>query len=94
MFVIDPKGENARITARRRRSFGPVYILDPFEISGEPCARSNPLGGLHADSLDLAEDAATLADALVIDSGDAKDAHWNDEAKALIAGVIMYTPTH
>lgn len=90
VFVIDPKGENARITARRRRDFGPVYVLDPFEISGEPGARFNPFAGLHGESLDLAEDAATLADALVIDSGDAKDGHWNDEAKALIAGVIMY----
>ena len=90
VFVIDPKGENAKITARRRRSFGPVFCLDPFEISGQPCARFNPLGDLHADSLDLAEDAATLADALVLDSGDAKDSHWNDEAKALIAGIIMY----
>lgn len=90
VFVIDPKGENARITARRRRDFGPVYVLDPFEISGEPGARFNPAGGLHGESLYLAEDAATLADALVIDSGDAKDGHWNDEAKALIAGVIMY----
>ncbi len=90
VFVIDPKGENARITARRRRAFGPVHVLDPFEITGAPCARFNPLGGLHAESLDLAEDAATLADALVIDSPDARDGHWNDEAKALIAGVIMY----
>lgn len=90
VFVIDPKGENAKVTARRRRSFGPVHVLDPFEISGKPSARFNPLGGLHAESLDLAEDAATFAGALVIDSGDAKDGHWNDEAKALIAGVIMY----
>jgi type IV secretion system protein VirD4 len=90
VFVIDPKGENAKITARQRRAFGPVFILDPFEVSGQAGAAFNPLAMMSADSLDLAEDAATLADALVLDSGDAKDSHWNDEAKALISGIIMY----
>ena len=90
MFVIDPKGENAKITARQRRAFGPVFILDPFEVSGQAGAAFNPLALMSAESLDLAEDAATLADALVLDSGDAKDSHWNDEAKALISGIIMY----
>jgi type IV secretion system protein VirD4 len=90
VFVIDPKGENAKITARQRRAFGPVFILDPFEVSGQAGAAFNPLALMSAESLDLAEDAATLADALVLDNGDAKDSHWNDEAKALISGIIMY----
>ena len=38
-----------------------------------------------------AEDAATLADALVYDApGEAGEAHWNEEAKALIAGILLY----
>ena len=33
----------------------------------------------------------TLADALVYDPpGEAGDAHWNEEAKALIGGIILY----
>lgn len=66
-------------------------MLDPFEISGQPSAAFNPLAGLDPDSLDLAEDAALLADALVHDPpGQGGEAHWNEEAKALIAGVILY----
>lgn len=42
VLCIDPKGENARITARARARFGPVYVLDPFEISGQPSAAFNP----------------------------------------------------
>jgi type IV secretion system protein VirD4 len=39
----------------------------------------------------VAEDASTLADALVYDEpGTAGEAHWNEEAKALIAGVILH----
>jgi type IV secretion system protein VirD4 len=91
VLCIDPKGENARITARARARFGPVYVLDPFGVSGQPLATFNPLAGLDPEGLDLAEDAALLADALVHDPpGQSGDAHWNEEAKALIAGVILY----
>jgi type IV secretion system protein VirD4 len=49
-------------------------------------ARYNPLDLLDPASLDLAEDANTLADALVHDaSGQSDEAHWNEEAKTLIA---------
>ncbi|WP_068877263.1 MULTISPECIES: type IV secretory system conjugative DNA transfer family protein [unclassified Phenylobacterium] len=94
VLCFDPKGENARITARARGRFGPVYVLDPFGISGQPSAAFNPLDGLEPDSLDLAEDAALLADALVHDPpGQVGEAHWNDEAKALIAGLILHVVT-
>jgi type IV secretion system protein VirD4 len=92
VICIDPKGENARITGRARGRFGPVQILDPFGVTGKRSAAFNPLDGLKADSLDIAEDANTLADALVFDEpGMAGEAHWNEEAKALIAGLILFT---
>ena len=92
VICIDPKGENARIAARARERFGPVHILDPFGVTGRPSAAFNPLAGLDPHSLDVAEEAATLADALVYDApGEAGEAHWNEEAKALIAGIILYT---
>ena len=93
VICIDPKGENARVTLRQREAFGPVHCLDPFGISGRPTARYNPLDRLDAASLDLAEDAMTLADALVFDE-QASEAHWNEEAKALIAGIILYVVCH
>jgi len=91
IFCIDPKGENARITANARERFGPVYVLDPFQASGQPSAAFNPLSRLDPESLDLAEDANLLADALVYDPpGQAGEAHWNEEAKALIGGLILH----
>ncbi len=93
VVCIDPKGENARVTLRQRETFGPVHCLDPFGISGRPTARYNPLDRLDAASLDLAEDAMTLADALVFDEHET-EAHWNEEAKALIAGIILYVVCH
>ena len=59
VLVIDPKGENARISAARR-GFGTtqvkgmmqdVYVLDPYDISGaeqEYLATFDPLHGLSS----------------------------------------------
>ena len=94
VLCIDPKGENARITARSRSRLGPVYVLDPFEVSGQPGAAFNPLSALDPHSLDLAEDAALIAEALVYDPPhQVGEAHWNEEAKALIAGLILHVVT-
>ncbi len=90
VICIDPKGENARITARHRGNFGPVHVLDPFGVTGLPGAAFNPLDRIDPAGLDLADDCMTLADALVYDAPDeAGEAHWNEEAKALIAGIIL-----
>lgn len=94
IICVDPKGENARITAKRRRQFGEVHVLDPFGVSGEPASSFNPLSRLDPDSLDVAEEAALIAEALVHDApGHSAEAHWNEEAKALIAGVILHVVT-
>jgi type IV secretion system protein VirD4 len=91
VVCIDPKGENARVTARRRAAFGPVHILDPFGVTGLPSGAFNPLERIDPNGLDTADDCMTLADALVFDPpGEAGEAHWNEEAKALIAGLILH----
>src|SRR5690606_37561260 len=91
VVCVDPKGENARIAGRARGRFGPVHVLDPFGVTGIPSASYNPVALLDPAGIDVAEDAATLADALVYDApGEAGEAHWNDEAKALIAGILLY----
>ncbi len=90
VICVDPKGENARITGRARQKFGPVHVLDPFGVTDRPSAAFNPLAMLDPYSLDVAEDASNLADALVFDEpGMAGEAHWNEEAKALIAGMLL-----
>ena len=95
VLVIDPKGENAKIAGEARKRFGAVHILDPFGVTGMPASAYNPLGRLDAESLDLGEDAASLAEALVMDPpGQQSDAHWNEEAKALLSGLIMFAVAH
>ena len=95
VLVIDPKGENAKIAGEARKRFGAVHILDPFGVTGMSASAYNPLGRLDAESLDLGEDAASLSEALVMDPpGQQSDAHWNEEAKALLSGLIMFAVAH
>lgn len=42
VICIDPKGENAKIAGRARQRFGPVHVLDPFGVNGQPSAAFNP----------------------------------------------------
>src|SRR3546814_12781100 len=68
-----------------------VHVLDPFGVTGMVGAAFNPLDRIDPAGLDLADDCMTLADALVSDApGEAGEAHWNEEAKALIAGLELH----
>ena len=60
-----------------------------------PSAAYNPLDRLAPDSLDLGEDAASRTEALVMDPpGQVTEAHWNEEAKAILGGLIMFCVCH
>ncbi len=91
VVCIDPKGENTQVAATRRCTFGAVHVLDPFGVSGAISDAYNPLDAIDPASADGPEDAAALADALVADPpGQVHEAHWNEEAKALIAGILLH----
>jgi type IV secretion system protein VirD4 len=90
VVVTDPKGENYAVTARRRRALGQqVVALDPFDVAGGDGA-FNPLGLLDAESIDAVDDAAMLADMLVLVEGPQEAAFWTEEARALLAGLILH----
>ena len=97
LLTVDPKGENAIITAqvREQKHGQQVCLLDPWKIAadalGRPAARFNPLDMLSPDSRDLADDAMMIADALVTPDGG--DAHWSNEARALDMGLIVHLVT-
>ena len=94
VIVIDPKGENYRIAAPARRAFGPVHALDPFRLTGAPGSRFNPLAGIDPAGDRTPEDAADLAEAMVVDArAPGEDGHWNGEARALLAGLLLHCLT-
>jgi len=108
VLVVDPKGENALITAHGRgkgnidlRITGlgqKIVLLDPWDIASSrldiPRSGFNPLDWIKAGDPDAAENAFLLADALVVsDTAKGEDRFWDEEAKAVLTGVILYVAT-
>lgn len=92
VLAIDPKGELARITVRARRQKGQkVVVLDPFNESGVPSGRFNPLDEIDPASQHVKDDAGQIADALIV--ANERDPHWTDSARILIKALILYTLT-
>jgi type IV secretion system protein VirD4 len=96
IFVIDPKGELAAVTAKHRRTVGDVFVINPFGIladrPGYEHLKSkgfNPLAALDPTAQSFNSDTALLAEALIKTEG-ARDPHWDDSARALLAALIMY----
>lgn len=96
MLVIDPKGENAFSTAKRRHEMGQeIHIVDPWAITpldDLQVSCFNPFDWLDSSDPDLPENAMLLASALVVE-GNSKDPFWDEEAKALLQGLIMHVAT-
>ena len=86
VVVTDPKGENYSITARRRREIGTeIAAFDPFGAVVAETACYNPLDGVR----DI-DDAAVLANAIVVDESTSGDKFWIQKATAMLKLCILY----
>ena len=94
VLCVDPKGENAAITAKKRNALGQtVFVLDPFETSGLPGSSFNPLAMIDIESDTCVDDAALIADALLIQDG-GEGHHWTAAARNWVRGLILYVVAH
>jgi type IV secretion system protein VirD4 len=99
VICIDPKGELAAVTGRRRKKFGRVMCLNPFGILRKELARLdqvkyNPMAGIDPSSPTRSVDCDKLADAIVWNEGDNRDSHWIEGSKELCSGVADALITH
>ena len=105
VVVTDPKGENLTLTARYRAGVlgHRVVALDPFGLATRDLfgdvgrgrverGRLNPLDLVGYGSADAADDAALLAEMIVVEdaSSAGQNRFWSDEAKALLTGLALY----
>lgn len=88
ILVTDPKGENYAITARRRRKFGRVLMLNPADVVQSE--RFNPLDMVRVGTPMEADDATALA-RLMIKPESHEAPHWNDKATSLLTALILHT---
>jgi type IV secretory pathway TraG/TraD family ATPase VirD4 len=99
MIVIDPKGENAAITARARKLSleSTVHILNPwgllgarFEKRGFAAATYNPLDVLDRNDPNVVAIAQTLASTISPTWPGDKDKFWSGSAANVIAAVLLW----
>jgi type IV secretion system protein VirD4 len=102
VLVLDPKGENASITAERR-GIGrdipngglnqDVFVLDPFNVADvhdDMRAGFDPFAYLNPDSPDFIDDCDNIADALIVAQPGKENDHWNGSARLIIRGFIAW----
>jgi type IV secretion system protein VirD4 len=95
-IVVDPKGQLACVTSRRRQEMGQeVLLLNPFKIWPDyigdlPHVGFNPLAGLVGSS-ELSTDCETVTDAIVVqqEGGGDNSKFFNEGARQLITGLMM-----
>ena len=99
-IVIDPKGQNAAVTARHRATpiaeggLGhDVYFINPFDLNVDKAPHLkgtsfNPLDGLDPADKNFVANVNALCEALIQSEG--TEPHWANSARDLIAGLIMY----
>lgn len=99
MIVIDPKGENAAVTATQRALIceDRVHILNPWRVlhselleRGFTDARFNPLDVIAVGDPDAVGIAHTMAESICARSGDARNAYWEGSATAILTGVFLW----
>ena len=94
--VIDPKGENAAITARRQRDLGrEVIIINPWDLLDLGSQPFNPFDLIQdSESINMPDDAQVIAEMIIPSSKEkSSDTHWDTRARSLLAGVLMHIVT-
>jgi type IV secretion system protein VirD4 len=92
IVVNDPKGELYAITARHRRQMGQrVFQIDPF--GSDATDALNPLDRIGGQGPDAFDNCLRLATQIVPGESHA-DPFWDDCARRLIAGTLLFIVTH
>jgi type IV secretory pathway TraG/TraD family ATPase VirD4 len=102
--VVDPKGENATITAARRgagsehaKGMGQsVKVLDPFnsaQVDDGLRGRFNPLDALDPRDEETIDEAGRIADAIVVIHEGTNDPFWDESARAMVKGLLLHVLT-
>lgn len=91
VIVIDPKGENYAVTARRRRELGHrVILLDPFKVTGAKTRDAfNPLELVDVALPGAVDEAAVLAE-MIAPTRPSLDPFWENRARQLITGLLLH----
>ena len=90
LVCLDIKGENYAVTGARRKEFGKVFVLNPFEVLDFKSNSYNWLDSIDLNDPGCTDKALRIASILVGGSSDGgTENHFNEQAKRLLQGVIL-----
>ena len=94
ILIIDPKGEAAAITARKRAKFGRVVMLNPFNVFAKerPWMKShgfNPLSTVRMDD-NFVDDCNIIGQSLVKQEKGSNGSFFSGSAHDLVTGLVMH----
>lgn len=101
MFVTDPKGELAAVTAKHRKEhFGQdVVVLNPWRLHGLPQHQYNPLQPLLDAANDpllvrgIFDEAKSLALQLLPEPEDARNRYFREGSRTILRGLMLHLAT-
>ena len=100
LVSIDPKGDNARLTAPYRADVlgQAIAVFDSFGVAGDECQSFhsvyNPIETVEkSDNRTFVPNAKLIADALIV-TGDFKDKHWDTTAQQILSGLCALVAHH
>ncbi len=106
IVVIDPKGENATVTAARRGNGSEycegmkqrVFVLDPFgaaDVEEKYRASFNPLDMLDPKSPTVIDDAVVIAEGIItVNENAAEASDWQQKSRSLFKTLLLHVVTH
>ena len=95
VVVVDPKGENYRVTARRRKELGQKVIrLDPFGVVDKHSDRLNPFDIFDLENSDTETDSQMLAELISRENTGQREPYWDNSARGIISGLITHIISH
>lgn len=94
-IVIDPKGENAMVTARHRRSMGQeIIVLDPMGVTNLEAGSFNPLDLVNVADANGVDVATALVSALLPGSFEGnRNRYWVNRGQQLLLAVLLHVAT-
>jgi len=95
VLIVDPKGEAAAITARKRATFGRVVMLNPFNVLADKCPwltseGFNPLATVRMDRDNFLDDCTIIAQSLVKQERGGNGRFFSGSAHDLVTALVMH----
>jgi type IV secretory pathway TraG/TraD family ATPase VirD4 len=90
IFVFDIKAELAAMTARTRRKFSKVYIINPYGELGLPSDGINPLASIDVDDENQFFRRCVRVASAIIELPAKGEPHWSESAEGFFQAGIMW----